>query len=70
MGLPIIKEAGMALHFGKRENELPKPLTGGVTPQRYSANPGMNPSTNTGHAPSSTPPGQVPPFTTVSQSHG
>lgn len=35
------KEAGMALHFGKRDNELPKPITSGVAPQRYSTNPGM-----------------------------
>jgi cytoskeletal protein CcmA (bactofilin family) len=34
----------MALHFGKRDNELPKPLTSGVPPQRYSANPGMAPA--------------------------
>jgi cytoskeletal protein CcmA (bactofilin family) len=31
----------MALHFGKRENELPKPLTSGTAAQRYSATPGL-----------------------------
>jgi len=31
----------MALHFGKRESETPKPLNSGMSPQRYTANPGM-----------------------------
>jgi cytoskeletal protein CcmA (bactofilin family) len=56
MGLPFIKEVGMALHFGKRENEIPKPLTSGVAPQRYNTNPGMAP----GQGQNAGQPGQVP----------
>lgn len=41
----------MALHFGKRESELPKPLNSGVTAPRYGANPTM-PS---GQSPQATP---------------
>src|SRR3990167_2077792 len=37
MNASLFEGAGMALHFGKRENELPKPLTQGQTPQRYGA---------------------------------
>jgi cytoskeletal protein CcmA (bactofilin family) len=41
----------MALHFGKRESELPKPLTGGVAAPRYGASPTMP----TGQAPQASP---------------
>ncbi|MDP2263887.1 MAG: polymer-forming cytoskeletal protein [Hydrogenophaga sp.] len=33
----------MALHFGKRESELPKPLNTGMNPQRYGVTPGSAP---------------------------
>ncbi|MBS3998212.1 MAG: polymer-forming cytoskeletal protein [Hydrogenophaga sp.] len=41
----------MALHFGKRESDIPKPLTSGVTAPRYGANPTMP----TGQSPQASP---------------
>lgn len=53
----------MALHFGKRESEIPKPLNSGsgMSPQRYSANPGMPASPGQGSGQGLNPSQQQPP---------
>lgn len=63
----------MALHFGKRESELPKPLNTGMNPQRY----GVTPGTAAGQpqsAPATTPAPETPastaPKSTASETGG
>jgi cytoskeletal protein CcmA (bactofilin family) len=44
MGASLFEGDGMALHFGKRESELPKPLNTGMNTPRYGAGAGMAPA--------------------------